>query len=112
MTAACWEAKIRFENYLDHVRYKDWGFEVMAVDNRLFLRVKFVSEGDSWNGRQWFISQHSTKSEIIQTALKAVLTAEEHETREKFLYKGRAIFGPHIDVDTMHGFCEITDERA
>jgi hypothetical protein len=37
----------------------------------------------------------------VRTALKAVLTAEEHEARERFLFRGRAIFGPNIDVDGL-----------
>lgn len=54
-----------------------------------------------WNGRKWRISAHMTKSEIVQTAFKAVMTWVEHEAREKFLYKGAAIFGPHFDVDQL-----------
>ena len=42
-----------------------------------------------------------TKSEIVQTALMAVLAAEEHETREAFLYRGQRIFSPHYDVDQL-----------
>ena len=46
-----------------------------------------------------------TKSEVIQTAFKAVLTAMEHEVREKFHYKGKPIFGPHYHVDALHAAC-------
>jgi hypothetical protein len=52
-------------------------------------------------GRQWRISQHATKSEVVQTAMKAVLTALEHEAREEFLYADTAIFGPHFNVDDL-----------
>ena len=55
----------------------------------------------SWAGRKWRLSPHMTDSEIVGTALKAVLTAEEHEARENFLYRGRPIFGPHLDVDQL-----------
>lgn len=48
-------------------------------------------------GRKWYVSPHSTESEVVQTALLAILTFEEHEAREKFLYKGERLFGPHID---------------
>jgi hypothetical protein len=47
-----------------------------------------------------------TKSEIVSTALKAVLTAEEHEAREQFQYKSKTIFGPHFDVDKLASLCE------
>ena len=52
-------------------------------------------------GRKWRLSSYMTRSEIVQTALKAVLTAEEHEVRERFKYRGVSIFGPHYDVDKL-----------
>ena len=53
-------------------------------------------------GRKWRLSEHMTKSEIVQTALKAVLAFEEHEVRENFKYRGQAIFDPHYDVDALY----------
>lgn len=54
-----------------------------------------------WHSRKWKLSQHMTKSEFVQTAFKAVLTAIEHEAREKFKYRGVSIFDPHYDVDRL-----------
>lgn len=51
--------------------------------------------------RAWPISATSSKSQFIRTMFKCVLTSKEHYTREHFLYKGRAIFGPHIPVDVL-----------
>ena len=48
------------------------------------------------------MSHEATRSEVVQTALKCVLTSVEHEARESFTYRGRAIFGPHLDVDVLH----------
>lgn len=42
-----------------------------------------------------------TRSELVQTAFLACLTAEEHECREGFLYKEQRIFGPHFNVDEL-----------
>ena len=42
-----------------------------------------------------------TRGEGVQTALLAVLTAVEHEARERFTYKGQAVFGPHFDVEAL-----------
>ena len=50
---------------------------------------------------QWFLSEHMTDSEVVQTAFKCVLTAIEHEAREQFKYKGQAIFGPHFNVNDL-----------
>ncbi|MFT3671328.1 hypothetical protein [Aestuariivirga sp.] len=54
-----------------------------------------------WWGRKWYISPNMTDGEIVQTVFKALLTAVEHETREQFLFKGVAIFDPHIDLDKL-----------
>lgn len=45
-------------------------------------------------GRKWYMSQHMTDSEIIQTIFLAVTVWEEHERRERFRLDGKAIFGP------------------
>lgn len=64
------------------------------------------------NTRWWIVSQHATKSEIVQTMFKCILTSKEHYTREHFLYAGRPIFGPHFDVDALHDICCVkTDGR-
>jgi hypothetical protein len=49
----------------------------------------------AWRGRKWPIEPEHTEGEIVRTALKAVLTAVEHEAREQFLFDGKAIFDPH-----------------
>lgn len=49
----------------------------------------------SWRGRRWIIEEDATEGEVVRTALKAVLTAIEHEARENFAVNGEAIFDPH-----------------
>lgn len=51
--------------------------------------------------RKWYLSEHMTESELVQTAFKCVLTAIEHEAREQFKYKGQAILGPHFNVNDL-----------
>lgn len=100
---------------LNEITYKDWTFRLVeeTASGGSLLSVSFKDEdGCVWNGRKWYISRHMTKSEIVQTALKAVLTAEEHEAREKFLYKNTAIFGPHLDVETLLMIADKTEVRA
>lgn len=105
-----------FENYLKDVRYKDWDFNVHMDGERPYLQVCFL-EYDSTlaqheqaakvyqKGRKWMLSPYMTKSEVIQTAFKAILTAEEHEVRERFTYRDKAIFGPHFNVDILADIC-------
>lgn len=107
----------RFEEILQDVHYKDWFFYLGHDEGRSWLQVKFLAPdaatgaGVVQAGRKWFLSEHMTRSEVVQTALKAVLTAEEHEARERFAYRGKRIFGPHINVDALHEVCSELDVR-
>lgn len=84
-----------------HVSYKDWQFRTSDDPDDLWLQV-LIPDGDKiYHGRKWRLSQHMTRSEVVQTALLAVLAAEEHEAREKFTYRGEAIFQPHYNVDDL-----------
>jgi len=64
--------------------------------------------------RRWFLSPAMTKSEIVQTAFKCILTSAEHRVREWFHYDGHAVYGPHFDVDALWELCERgnLDKRA
>jgi hypothetical protein len=93
------------ELILHDIAYKDWQFYIGEKDGVLFLQVRLfrLSEpGKLQHGRKWLLSEHMVKSEIVQTAFKAVLTAEEHECREQFRYRGEPIFGAHYDVEALH----------
>lgn len=81
------------------ISYKDWCFHV--ADDGSWFQVRFVASGGEQHGRKWRLSPHMTRSEVAQTALLAVLAAEEHEAREQFLYRGVPVYGPHIDVETL-----------
>lgn len=78
----------------------------------MFLQARY-KEPDTRTGkiewqytRKWLLSPMMTKSEVVQTAFKCVLTSMEHRTREWFQYRGRSIFGPHFDVDKLLEVCE------
>lgn len=81
------------------VAYKDWTFRILPKGDGFLLQTRFVASGELQSCRKWYISSHSTQSEVVQTAFKAVLSAEEHEVRELFKYKGQSIFNPHFNVD-------------
>lgn len=109
--------KQTIEKILKDVKYKDWTFHVeerdvyestvMATRKALYFQAHFpdadlvTGEVETQHGRKWILSEHMTRSEIVTTAFKAVITAEEHEIREKFRYKKRMIFGPHFDVEAL-----------
>jgi hypothetical protein len=93
---------------LNQVEYLDWEIHFDEGDGEPWLQVRFnapdlvTKKVERQHGRKWKLSYHMTKSEIVNTAWKAVLTAVEHEAREAFRYRGRTIYGPHFDVDVMH----------
>lgn len=105
---------------LQNIRYGDWIFFVARnADGTPYLQLVWkdvcndTGESCELKSRKWMLSEHMTKSEIIQTAFKAVLVAEEHEIREKFTYKNEPIFGPHFDLEVMVELSRAgkTDER-
>jgi hypothetical protein len=92
------------------VNYPDYTF-IAETDGRgeMYLRASYL-EPDilTPNGpavtqltRRWFIHPNMTKSELIQTAFKCIMTSMEHRVREHFLYNGRRVFGPHFNIDEL-----------
>lgn len=88
---------------LGNVAYKDWTLRVVreGPDAHSYLQWLFLADRAMQYSRKWILSPHMTKSELVSTAFKAAISAEEHECREEFRYKGKKIFGPHFDVDKL-----------
>lgn len=106
---------------LREVHYPDYNFFARESGGRMYIQASFLAlDHSAEHGfqfveeqctRKWYVSNEATKSEVIQTALKLILTAVEHEAREAFKYRGRAVFGPHINVDVLHEVCGFTEGR-
>lgn len=94
-----------------------FGWHIDEWDDGLCVQVAFTSkcvkteEDKEWKGRKWYLSPHMTKSEIVMTCFKAVMTAVEHETREHFKFNGRHVFGPHINIEVLWAICDLEDTR-
>jgi hypothetical protein len=118
----------RIQHVLDtEVSYKDWRFIVNERElytpethNQYDLRMRAEWMGadaetgklEKQQSRWWPLSEHMVKTEIIQTALKCVFVAEEHEIRENFKYKGRTAYNSHIDIDVLWEWAELVDVRV
>jgi hypothetical protein len=100
--------------WLRDVSYPGYTFQVREGHGGVFLQATYweadVSTGspsgdrlELQSTRKWLLSPHMTKSEVVQTAFKCVLTSAEHRVREWFRYQDKAIFGPHFDVDDLAG---------
>ncbi len=84
---------------LSEVECGDLRFVAVAEEGALYL---LVERGEQC-GRRWLIDPRATPGEVVQTALKAVLTWQEHETRETFHYRGARVFSPHLEMDALVG---------
>lgn len=99
--------RVRLQAWLGEVSYARWSFDLLESHGQFALRVRWrerdvvTGRRTRLTGRKWLLSPAMTKSEVIQTAFKAVLTAVEHEVRERFRYAGQPIFHPHYDVDAL-----------
>lgn len=100
---------------LQQVTYPGYTFAIVGDSDTssevFYLRASFLAEDiktkkvTRHNTRKWLLSQHMTNSELVQTALKCVLTSVEHEARENFRYMEEPIFAPHYDVDDLVVLC-------
>lgn len=95
---------INFSVILSHISYKDWIFFTFHKDDYSYLQIMLTEQGNEWKSRKWLLSDHMTESEFIQTVFLAVMTAEEHEIREKFTYYGEAVLSPHTDLNKIASF--------
>lgn len=94
----------RLMNLMCNVSYKNWRFKVGNMGNGHYLQCVLDAcndKGENWTGRKWYVSPYMIDAEVIMTAFKAVMTAEEHETRELFKFKDAAIFGPHLSLEAL-----------
>ena len=104
------------ELILEEVEYPGYEFEIEESAGQLYLQAWYlepdiVTKREAvQRTRKWLIERHQhTKSQIVQTAFKCVLTSMEHRAREHFKYRKKRIYGPHFDVDALHQIC--TDKR-
>jgi hypothetical protein len=88
--------------------FEPWQIVARVDHEGIYLQVRDDSgtcnetgKAKSWGGRKWRLSEHMTETEIVKTALNAVLAAVTHEALETFKYEGVDIFNPHISVGSL-----------
>lgn len=95
------------EEILSNITCLDYNFLVDAMGGGFYIQAYYyepctqTGKEEIQKTRKWYVSSHATKSEIVQTVLKAVITSMEHRAREWFLYKGERVYGPHFDVEAL-----------
>jgi hypothetical protein len=103
-------------NVITQIQFPDYIFVVGESSHGFTYLQGVYEEADTITGemetqytRRWALSPMMTKSEVVATAFKCVMTSAEHRVREHFLYQNKAIYQPHHDVDKL---LEICDERS
>jgi hypothetical protein len=93
--------------------FPEYGFDLWEDQRGAIYLQGFYDEADVKTGlperqqtRRWFLSPSMSKSEIVQTVFKCVMTSMEHRAREHFRFRERAVFGPHFNVDRLWELCE------
>ena len=95
---------------LEDISYKDWGFNLQDKDGSFNLQAILP---DGRKSGKWYISPFISKSEFVQRCFLCATSAEEHETRLEFKYKGHSVFKPHYDVDDLVILSEkLEDKRS
>ncbi len=103
--------QLQLEGILENVSFPGYEWFAIYIDGRLFMYAQFDAKDcktgmiERQTTRRWYISNEATRSEVVHTALKCVLTSIEHEAREVFRYRGQPIFGPHFDVENLVSLC-------
>lgn len=117
-----WELLLLEDNVYRQTRTfyeSDIGPPEVTSWGRLYLQIQFDDidnitglKGYRAHCRKWYLSNHMTKQELVRTAWKAYEAAVIHEAQEKFLYKGRMIYGPHIDVEALWEVAPVVEHRV
>src|SRR5215467_3075651 len=78
-----------------------------TANNSVYIQVlcerpdTYTGEYGTGRGGIRIINPGQSDSSIVRTIFAAFLAYEEHEVREAFTYKGKRIFGPHLDIDAL-----------
>jgi hypothetical protein len=97
---------------IDSIEFVDRKFRVEPLGGGFFLQVQYM-EADintgvmaQQNARKWYVSAHSTETEVVETAFKACRVSMDHVLKEHFTYKGRRVYSPHFDIKARLELCD------
>ena len=72
----------------------------VSEDSPLAVDIQ-TGKAAGWRSGKALISQWMTENEIVRTAHQLVVRAYMHEIDERFRYKGRCLFNPHLDPSKL-----------
>lgn len=98
---------------VENVNFRMSGYRLICTRDkknkkgRLYLQVEcvrpdtYTKKMGMGRGGKFYLSEYMTESELVQKAFNAYDAYNHHETREAFEYKGKRVFGPHIDINAL-----------
>lgn len=95
--------------------FPDYSFVCMHKAAEFYIFSEY-DEADTVTGRieiqktrEWVLDSRTvTRSEVVATCFKCIITSMEHKAREWFTYCDKPIYQPHHDVDAL---LSITTKR-
>ena len=94
-----------------------WQDNESDVGGRFYLQISCQRPdtvtgvmGTGYSGKT-YLSPHMSDSEIVQAAFGLFKGYWEHEAREAFKWRGRRVFGPHMDVNAVWEVANKLDLR-
>ena len=80
---------------LTQVSYKNWQFATGKLGNGFYLQTSNNPNNTYLeDSKKWYLSPAITNHEIIQTALLAILAAEDHAIFAQIKYQGKTYDNP------------------
>lgn len=93
----------KVEAIIARTHIPDYPFFCEKIADRFAVQIRKQVQNfnndktEEMHGRRWLIEPGADEAQVVRTLLKAVLTWEEHELRERFRFDGAAIFHPHFE---------------
>lgn len=78
-----------------------------ASGNQWFLQIEavrpdtYTGQTSTGHGGRGYVTRSSSRSDLVRCAFGLFRAYMEHEAREAFTYRGRRVFGPHMDIDNL-----------
>jgi hypothetical protein len=100
------------------VKFPGYTFTVEPLADHVYVQVSYdepdVMSGvvEEQRGRKWLLPAGQTVGQIVQTCFKAILTSLEHRAREHFLYRGKPVLQPHMDLEKVWESLPAADRFA
>lgn len=106
-------------NITDNIHYKPGYRVAVEIDenDQVYIQVQarrldIVTNEMGWGkGGLFYVSYTATEQQIVQATFGLFKAYEEHECRERFTYKGKRIYGPHISLEALLEIADRTTYR-